>query len=223
MDINLLEDIYANVKNNIIRYWTRTWLIHKLYHDAELCDAINDSDNNIIHSYTHIREALVDSSVVCLYRGVFDLGNDSLSLTRLIPSSSNFLSDNKPGRLEEENESYALLKDKWYDGNPPDDIFDGNWEEIIEIVRDLRQTDKVQRILSMRNKMVAHSLDRALNEPPEFSMIHELREDLIPIMNKLTGMFEENYTEWELYVSDCERISLGYRRLLNAGLEQLNN
>ena len=41
MNSALINSIYDNVKANADRYWARVWLVHKLYHDEELCNAAN--------------------------------------------------------------------------------------------------------------------------------------------------------------------------------------
>lgn len=50
-----LQEIYVNVKENAIRYWARTWLITKLYHDGDLCRLANNSTINVENGYFHLR------------------------------------------------------------------------------------------------------------------------------------------------------------------------
>lgn len=220
MDDELIKRIYRNVIANAQRYWDRTSLFRNLYHDAALCNAANSADNHIAHAYSNTREALVDSSIVSLTRGFLDSGNDSLSLTRLIPSSNNHLisKDGSYRRRHEEDNAFQILYERWYG---EEENVDGNfvrvWYELEAMMKAFRASGRVQRIISFRNNMVAHNLTLEMEEPPEFTMLYDVRNDIIPIMNKLTGVIEGTANSWETMLYDSDRAANGYSRILTDG------
>lgn len=218
----LIDSIYANVKANADRYWARIWLVHKLYHDEDLCNAANAAQHHRTLGYTHVRESLVDSAIVSLTRGFLDQGKDSLSLFRLIPSSSDYLSNNKPNRLQEEEEACSLLYESWYEGHPTDGNFIQIWTRLTEVLNAFRKSDQIGRILDMRNKMVAHSLDRALAEPPEYADLYWVREQIAPIMNDLSGLIEHRSYDWGMCAAEHESTAIGFGKVLGSGFDALN-
>ena len=222
MDEELVKAIYENVKQNAIRYWARTWLIKKLYHDKDLCDLANNSTINIENGYHHIRESLIDSSVISLSKGFLDSGDDSLSIIRLFPHSSEFLINKKPKRIVEGEEACEYLYSKWYINNNTDGKFIKFWLELIELIRDFRKLESVQNVLNLRNYTIAHALDIENEVLPTFTDLHALRENLVIIMNKLSLLVECENTEWHNYMNDTEGFSMAVGRALEIGINSID-
>ena len=218
MDMDLINSIYTNVRDNAIRYWMRTWLMHKFYHDADLCDSVNKAAQHVIQGFTNIREALVDSAIVSLGRGFIDSGDDSLSLTRLIPSSSDHLANSKPKRMQEEEEACVLLYAKWYGSQNSDGTFIRLWFQLIEDFRLFRGSKAVKRVKKMRDTMVAHNLDVVVDEPAEYSTLYQVRDDLVPIMKQVTGLIEGKAYEWKALVDESQATADGFANALKAKL-----
>lgn len=217
MDDVLIDSIYENVKSNAIRYWNRIWLTNKLYHDKELVTKFNEGNQDVAHAFIHMRESVLDSAVISLTRGFLDHGDDSLSLTRLLPSTSLYLQKNKPYRLEEEEEACSVLYRRWYEGHETNGNFITVWLRLSERLQGFRGSDEVQRTIDMRNSMVAHSLEERPGPPPDFAMLYKIRDDLVRIMNDTSGLFEHHTHDWRVFLSQCESSAIGFRKVLMAG------
>jgi hypothetical protein len=217
MDDALINRIYENVKSNAIRYWHRIWLTNKLYHDKELIKKVNEGKPHAVPAFINMRESVLDSAVISLSRGFLDNGDDSLSLTRLLPSTSDHPRTRKPDRLGEEEEACSILYRRWYEGHETDGNFMTVWLHLSERLQAFRDSEEVQRTIDMRNSMVAHSLEERLGQPPDFSMLYNIRDDLVTIMNDTSGLFEHRAHEWSVFVSECESSAIGFQKVLMSG------
>ncbi len=217
MDNALIDHIYENVRSNAIRYWHRIWLTNKLYHDKDLVEKVNGGKPHVVHAFVHIRESVLDSAIISLSRGFLDQGDDSLSLTRLLPSTSAYLRAKKPHRLGEEEQACSVLYRRWYEGHETDGNFITVWLRLSERLEAFRCSEEVQRTIGMRNGMVAHSLEERPGQPPDFSMLYKIRDDLVKIMNDTSGIFEHSTYEWSAFVSECESAAIGFGKVLMAG------
>ncbi len=217
MNAKLLDRIYKNVKNNAIRYWHRVWLTHKFYHDRRLVSTVNGANQDVVHAFLHLRESALDSAIISFGRGFLDQGDDSLSLTRLLPSTSEHLRKNKTYRLNEEEKACSILYGQWYSGNKTDGIFIESWFCLAELLAALRNSQEVRQMLQMRNAMVAHSLAKGVSAPPAFAMLYTIRDELVRVMNYTSLLFEHETTKWDVYLSQCESSAIGFGKVLTAG------
>lgn len=223
MNDKLIKSIYENVHANAQRYWARTSLLRKLYHDPKLCAIANDAPEHIVRAYSHTRESLIDSAVISLTRGFLDQGQDSLSLTRLIPSSCGNIikNDKKDKRQHEEEMLLKLLYEGWYREDATNGNFVEVWIQLEGMMKEFRRSDKVQRIIKFRNRIVAHNLSLTMKEPPEFAMFYEVGNEIAPIMNKLTALVEGKAWAWEGMLGDFDRSASGFSRVLIEGFMSL--
>ena len=67
----------------------------------------------------------------------------------------------------------------------------------------------------------AHSLDKVLAEPPDFTDLYWVRDQLVPIMNDLSGLVEHRTHEWSVYVAEHESTAIGFGNVLRSGLDAL--
>ena len=149
------------------------------------------------------------------------MGNDSLSLFRLIPSSSDHIRNRRPQRLQEEEDACLLLYQSWYEGKQTDGDFIMVWTRLADGLNAFRKADQVKRVLDMRNKIVAHSLDKVLAEPAEYADLYWIRDQLVPIMNDLSGLIEHQTHEWSGYVAEHESTAIGFGKVLQSGFDAL--
>lgn len=217
----LIKHIYENVTSNAQRYWARTSLLRKLYHDAELCKMANATPNHIAMAYSNIRESLIDSAIISLTRGFLDKGQDSFSLTRLLPSSCKHLLTRKDAdaRLNEEDSFFQDLYENWHKGHPSNGAFVNIWYELSTLMTAFRGSGNIHKINIFRDNMVAHKLVIELDEPPEFTTLYDVRNDIVPIMNKLSALVECKATAWDFMLADYDQSANGFTKVLLAGFK----
>lgn len=214
----LLDQIYENARSNAMRYWHRIWLVNKFFHDKELIDRMNESQRDLAHAFVNMRESVLDSAVISLGRGFLDQGDDCLSLTRLMPSTSHHLtSKRKEYRLNEEEEACDLLYKRWYEGHETDGAFISNWYALSAKLESFRDSQDVKDALTLRNTMVVHSLEDRPSMQAEFRVLYRIRDELVGIMNVTTALFEHRATEWGGYLSQSESSAIAFRRALLVG------
>lgn len=219
MDAALIDRIVENAKGNAIRYWYRTYITNKLFHDPGLIDQVNDSLPHRVHAFLHVREAILDSAVISLARGFLDQGDDSLSLTRLMPSTSEYLR-NKASfhrRAIEEEEACCQLYRRWYIRRATDGSYVGIWLRLAENLERFRCSEAVRRVVSMRNAMVAHSLENRRGDRPEYKMLYEIGATLMDLMNDLSALAGGTYFDWRGLVGECESAAIGFQKILSEG------
>ena len=68
---------------------------------------------------------------------------------------------------------------------------------------------------------IAHSLDKALEEPPEYTDLYWSRDQLVPIMNDLSGLIEHRTHEWSGHVAEHESTAIGFGKVLQSGFDAL--
>lgn len=151
-----------------------------------------------------------------------DSGDDSLSIVRLLPHSSEYLLQNRSERIKEGEDICGLLYEQRYGGNDSDGMFIGQWCELVKKVTNFRKSDVVQNVLNLTNHMVAHSLDRELEQPPTFSDLHSLRDELVPIMDGLSSLVEHKATAWGPYMAETESFSIAIGRVLTQGMQVID-